>query len=1132
MLQKISLLTFLFISFLIQAQERCGFDQLHKKQVLQNPDYVKSMDAFEQNLIANYQSYKLKANGSYKIPLVIHVMETKNSMTEITDEQIYSAIQNLNETYRKVAGTHGDGNGVDLTIEFALAVRDPQGNCTTGITRRDMTSNAKYMAAGTTSNTDGISDATLKTLDVWNQTKYYNIWLVSEIDGNNGGFGTQGYAYFSSSHGFSNDGTVILVNAFKNKKDHTLPHELGHALNLYHTFEGDVDGNTCPTNTNCSQNGDKVCDTPPHKRSKSDCVVGTNSCDGNSSTENFIHNYMDYSSSECANMFTAGQKTRMLAALTVTRKSFLEENDNLSLVPVSAPTVDFIASNTVMCTGTSVNLKSRTSCIPNAQIGATVWTNISFNWTLTNGNTVLISTLQNPTFQLTTQGSYDVKLEVTTSFGKHTLTKEGYIVVTSAPKTACKPQSANEGNFWNCVTNVNFNTIDNNTSIYDNFAYTDFSCTQGTIVEAGKSYNLSVSIRAVSKPEVFEAYIDYNNNGTFEASEKIHSGSAQIDTVNFAIVPFKTTITIPQNAVVNTPLRMRIYGEATTLISSERNCTSTFYIGDVEDYSVFIKSACIGAPSITNQPTTPTATCSGAGSQTLSVTATGDNLTYQWRKNGVNISNNTIYSGTTTATLTLTNPTTAEAGSYDVVITGSCSPTATSTAVSVTVNPSVTPSVNITSSDIDNTFCSGTSVTYTANVSNGGTNPSYQWKNKGVAIQNQTAATFTSNALTNNDQISVDITSNASCKTVSNASSNTITVNTVTFNPSVSITSSDLDNTICALTSVSFTATPVNAGNVSYQWKLNGTAINNATTSTYSTTGLTNNDEISVTLTSLETCATPNIVQSNSIITKVNSLPSASISNGYSVCKNANSTPLSVTGLNGLAPYSFTYSVNNGATQTLSTPSTLFPGSTTVGSYTYKILSVSDANNCKSNLTNVSSTITVTALTAPVITCGTITNHTITYNWSSIAGASGYTISYVDGANSTVNGGTTSNLSYTVSNINPTTSIAITVLPVGSGCYAATTKSCTTDNSATIEGQAISDLRIFPNPSSGKVTIQGIPAGYTSVTLIDQAGRVVNKKAIKGVEFTEEYTEIAPGIYLLQFSGEGKSAFTKSIEIQ
>lgn len=682
---KITILTFLFFTYWIQAQERCGFDALHRQQLQENQDYVKSIEAFEQNLRMNYHSFTLKANGSYKIPVVVHVMDAKNSLTQITDAQIYSAIQNLNEAYRKVTGTHGDGNGVDVTIEFALAVRDPQGNCTNGITRRDMTSNAKYIAAGTTSNTDGISDATLKTLDVWNQTKYYNIWLVSEIDNNNGASGTQGYAYFASSHGNANDGAVILVNAFKNKNDHTLVHELGHALNLYHTFEGDVDGKSCPANSNCNSDGDKVCDTPPHIRSKSNCIVGTNSCDAGTSTENFIHNYMDYSSSACANMFTNGQKTRMLAALTVTRKSFLEENGNLSLVPPATPTLDFAASNTLVCSGSTVNLSARISCVPNSFLVGTIWTNISFLWTVSNGGTVLTSTNQNPSFQLTAQGEYDITLEIKTSFGTQSITKKSCIIVSASPKAACIPKSFNVGNFWNCVTNVNFNTIDNTTSIYDNVAHTDYSCSYGTVVEAGKSYDLSVSIRAAGKSELFEAYIDYNNNGTFEASEKIHEGSTPADTVNFSIVPFKKTITIPQNAVLNTPLRMRIFGEAETLSSSEKSCSVVYFIGDVEDYGVYIKAACVGAPTITSQPTTPQATCSGSGTQILSVVATGDNLSYQWRKGGVNITNNFIYSGATSATLTLTNPSTAEAGSYDVIVSGTCSPAAISNPTSIKV---------------------------------------------------------------------------------------------------------------------------------------------------------------------------------------------------------------------------------------------------------------------------------------------------------------------------------------------------------------------------------------------------------------------------------------------------------------
>jgi hypothetical protein len=870
MLNKITLLTFMLLTYWIQAQERCGFDVLHRQQLQENQDYVKSLEAFEQNLIANYHSFRLKANGSYKIPLVIHVLDAKNALTQITDEQIYAAIKNLNENYRKVAGTKGDGKGVDVTIEFALAVRDPQGKCTNGITRRDMTTNAKYMAAGTTSNSDGISDVTLKTFDLWDQTKYYNIWLVSEIDNNNGASGTQGYAYFASSHGQAKDGTVILVNAFKNKNDITLPHELGHAFNLYHTFEGDVDGKSCPTNTNCNTNGDLVCDTPPHMRSKSDCVIGTNTCDGGSSTENFIRNYMDYSSNDCANMFTEGQKTRMLAALTVTRKSYLEENGNLSLVPPASPTIDFIASNTLVCTGSTVNLNARIACVPNSFLVGTVWTNISFQWTLSNGGTVLTSTNQNPSFQLTTEGEYDVTLELNTSFGTQSMVKKSFIIVASQPKTACVPKSTNVSNYWNCVTNVNFNTIDNNTSIYNNVAHTDFSCSHGTVVEVGKSYDLSVSIRAADKPEVFEAYIDYNNNGIFEISEKIHEGSTPADAVKTPIVPFKTTVIIPQNAVVNTPLRMRIYGEATTLNSNKINCNSFFFIGDVEDYALYIKSACVDTPSISIQPTTPLATCSGTGTQTLSVIATGDNLTYQWRKAGVNITDNYMYSGATTATLTLTNPSTAEAGSYDVIVTGTCSPAAISNPISVTVNPIVKPTVSITSSDSDNTFCSGTSVTYTAKINNGGTNPSYQWKNNGIAIQNQTAATYTSNTLMHNDQISVDLTSNASC------------------------------------------------------------------------------------------------VTSN----------------------------------------------------------------------------IANSNNLKVNIF------------------------------------------------------------------------------------------CETNTSVDLENLANENIRIFPNPSNGKITIQGIPVGYTSLELVDHTGRILTKKAFKNVKITEEFSDIAPGIYHLKFTGEGQITFTKSIEIQ
>ncbi len=70
------------------------------------------------------------------------------------------------------------------------------------------------------------------------------------------------------------------------------------------------------------------------------------------------------------------------------------------------------------------------------------------------------------------------------------------------------------------------------------------------------------------------------------------------------------------------------------------------------------------APAITVQPA-PVSACEGTTAD-FSVTATGAGLSYQWRKNGINIA------GAVSPTLSLPGITISSAGNYDVVITGSC----------------------------------------------------------------------------------------------------------------------------------------------------------------------------------------------------------------------------------------------------------------------------------------------------------------------------------------------------------------------------------------------------------------------------------------------------------------------------
>jgi hypothetical protein len=199
----------------------------------------------------------------------------------------------------------------------------------------------------------------------------------------------------------------------------------------------------------------------------------------------------------------------------------------------------------------------------------------------------------------------------------------------------------------------------------------------------------------------------------------------------------------------------------------------------------------------------------------------------------------------------------------------------------------VTPSVTIAPSA--NPICEGTSVTFTATPTNGGTLPTYQWKKGGVNISGETGSTFTSTTLANGDVISVLMTSNATCASPSNATSGTttMTVNPVLV-PLVSSAITTGSQTICAGTSVTFTATPTNGGTLpTYQWKKGGVDISGETGSTFTSSTLANNDVISVLMTSNATCASPSNATSGTTTMTVNANPIASASSNSPVSGGA-----------------------------------------------------------------------------------------------------------------------------------------------------------------------------------------------------------------------------------------------------
>lgn len=323
------------ITYNLYAQQ-CAFDS-QRELLLQDPNYLQQEQLDEQriqNFIANNNNLAQRNGTVYTIPIVVHVLhlgEAVGSGSNISDAQIQSSIDNLNDFYRGLT----PNSSVDFEIEFVLAQRDPDCNTTTGINRIDASGLTGYSQYGVNVlNSNGASYSDITNLISWPQTDYFNIWIVTELDGNNGGFGFQGYAYFYNET-FSTHGSVMMSTVFgydpgntngwglnSNGDNSTVVHEVGHFFHLYHTFQGDDTNNdgvsdTCPADATVGTDSDGCSDTVPHQRETSTCP-SNNTCTGSAWVDdNTIYNVMSYYS--CTDRLTNDQKARARAAMTGTQ---------------------------------------------------------------------------------------------------------------------------------------------------------------------------------------------------------------------------------------------------------------------------------------------------------------------------------------------------------------------------------------------------------------------------------------------------------------------------------------------------------------------------------------------------------------------------------------------------------------------------------------------------------------------------------------------------------------------------------------------------------------------------------------------------------------------------------------------
>ncbi|RYY21233.1 MAG: T9SS type A sorting domain-containing protein [Chitinophagaceae bacterium] len=320
------LLILLCFGSLTSYCQQCGADILHRQRLKTDSLYAKATQLAKTEL---KEAVKIQKAASvlgayygmmatiYTIPVVVHVIHTgtaEGTGYNIPTATIQGAIDYLNSVYN---GTMPGGEGVgDIGIQFALATRDPSNNPTTGIRRISLGHIPDYVSYGVRlQGANGLTDGQIKSLR-WDESLYYNIYVVNRIDSKDGGPGAfvAGYAQFPG-YNVHSDGTVMLASQMLTGRK-TLPHEMGHALGLPHPFENadDPTSATCPVNVDCLVDGDGICDTDPITIPPFVARTGNNPCTGtpyNIYTEHNFMNYTDYTS-----LFTPDQRTTMLAVMT------------------------------------------------------------------------------------------------------------------------------------------------------------------------------------------------------------------------------------------------------------------------------------------------------------------------------------------------------------------------------------------------------------------------------------------------------------------------------------------------------------------------------------------------------------------------------------------------------------------------------------------------------------------------------------------------------------------------------------------------------------------------------------------------------------------------------------------------
>lgn len=217
----------------------------------------------------------------------------------------------------------------------------------------------------------------------------------------------------------------------------------------------------------------------------------------------------------------------------------------------------------------------------------------------------------------------------------------------------------------------------------------------------------------------------------------------------------------------------------------------------------------VPTPVITTHPVSQVVCPDTSQSVTFTVVATGSGLSYQWQKDGVNIP------GATGTSYTISNVTTADAGTYTVVVSNSSG--------SVTSSFAFLNALTVTSPS-PVTVCQNQTATLTA--VGYGMNVSYQWYSNtvnsntgGTLISGATSSTYTASTSVSGTRYyyAVVTADNLSCTAVATSAAS------VTVNPS-SVAGTVSANQVVCYNSPATVSVTGSAGSIQWQQSSNGTS--------------------------------------------------------------------------------------------------------------------------------------------------------------------------------------------------------------------------------------------------------------------------------------------------------------------